>query len=276
MQNRWIIRVCFSLTNIENMTFTEKILATLSDADDRAGVGQFLSLLCRVPGLRQWHRAVTLDTVARQKLDAYLDGKMTPPPNARTGRRLLKWLAGAADAVEEEAAWLKRHNIASGVCGGLSRARIIALIRRYQAGRIDCAPFLLMHAWRRECMNGKVISPAIAAATMQFLGAAVAGNRPRLFHHLALAAEFFNGQAVGSIKGAQFGHSAWWKLNLLGYMLHHPKPAYRTGEFERFLASLKPTVDPADIRRFCRQHKIARNSRPGRPKRAFRQNRTLI
>ncbi|OAM90023.1 hypothetical protein OH491_19095 [Termitidicoccus mucosus] len=253
------------------MTFIEKILATLSDADDRAGVGQFLSLLRRVPGLRQWYRAVSLDTMARQRLDAYLDGKMTPLPNACAGRRLLKWLAGATAATEDEAADLKRYKIAPANFGGLSRSQIFALIRRYQAGRIDCASFLMMLAWRRELAGGaggQVISPATAAATMQFLGEAVAGGRSRLFHHLALAAEFFDGQAIGAVKGAQFGHSAWWKLNLLGYMLHHPRPAYRTGEFERFLAGLKLAVDPADIRRFCRRHKIARDTRPGRPKRA--------
>ena len=50
-------------------------------------------------------------------------------------------------------------------------------------------------------------------------------------------------------------------------MLAHPKPAYQTREFAHHLASQKIRVDPADLRRFCRTHRITRDPRPGRPKR---------
>jgi hypothetical protein len=49
-------------------------------------------------------------------------------------------------------------------------------------------------------------------------------------------------------------------------MLAHPKPAYRLRELARHLESQKIHVDAADIRRFCRKHRIARDTRPGRPK----------
>lgn len=249
------------------MTLTEEIFTTLSDADDRAGVGQFMELLRHVPGLRQWLRAVALDPMARQKFDAYLDGKITPPPNLASGRRLLGWLAGAPPGhAKNDIENLRRYKISPMNHGGLARAQIIGLVRHYQAGAIDCAAFFVMHALRRDFAERGAASPATMAATIRFLNAAVAGKRPLLLRHLAQATEFFGGQAVGTINGAQFGRSAWWKVNVLGYMLSHPKPAYRISELHRWLLSQKLNVDLADIRRFCRENGIARDSRPGRPR----------
>ncbi len=248
------------------MSLTEEIFAILSTGDDVAGVEQFMTLLRHVPGLRQWYRSVTLDPMARQKLDAYLDGKMTPTINVSSGRPLLRWIAGAKDNARHDIEKLKQANFAPLTYGGLSRGQVIALIRKYQAGTIDCASFLVLHALRRDLASSGAVGLSTANAAMRLLKGAVSGEEPKLIHQLARAAEFFDGQKIGAIKSSHFGYSAWWKLNLLGYMLHHPKPTYRTGELLRHLAGLKLQVDPSDIRRFCRQHKIARDSRRGRPK----------
>ena len=85
------------------------------------------------------------------------------------------------------------------------------------------------------------------------------------FYQLARASAFFQGCAPGTIGKPHYGHATWWQLNVLLYMLAHPKPAYRTREFVRHLASQKVRVDAADLRRFCRKHRIARDTRAGRP-----------
>jgi hypothetical protein len=252
------------------MTLTEKIFTTLSDPDDRASVDQFMALLRRVPGLRQWFRAVTLDTMARQKLDAFLDGKLTPPLNLSNGRRLLRWLAGMTGDARYEIEKLKWHGINPVIYGGLSRVEIVALIRRYQAGTIDCATFLVMHSLRRDLVDGAEARPATVNAVMSVMRAAIVGEEPQLIHQLARAADFFHGQKIGTITSLHFGYSAWWKLNVLGYMFHNPKPAYRISEFHQCLIAQKLHVDLSDIRRFCRLHKIARNMRPGRPRKLTR------
>lgn len=248
------------------MTLTDKISATLSDADGRAAVGQFMALLRRAPGLRQWLRVVTLDVMSRQKFNAFLEGRITPPPNLCAGRRLLGWLAGMPGHADYDIEKLKRQSIAPPIYGGLSRADIITLVRQYQAGTIDCGAFLVWHALHRDVAENGDAGFATANAVMLMLKTAIAEDAPQIIHQLARAADFFQGQKTGAVSNAHFGHSAWWKLNVLCHMLHHPKPAYRIGEFQKTLAGQNLDIDPSDIRRFCRLHNIARDMRPGRPR----------
>ncbi|WP_334318984.1 hypothetical protein OH491_24625 [Termitidicoccus mucosus] len=49
-------------------------------------------------------------------------------------------------------------------------------------------------------------------------------------------------------------------------MLNHPSPRYRTRDFIKHLGAQKISVDAKDLRRFCKKHRIARDTRPGRPK----------
>jgi hypothetical protein len=105
-------------------------------------------------------------------------------------------------------------------------------------------------------------------ATEVFFYEATVRGKTTLFRQLAHAWEFFQGNAPGTIGRAHFGYAAWWQLNVLAYMLTHPKPVYRTREFSKYLKTLKIPVDTADIRRFCRRYSIARDTRPGRPKSA--------
>jgi hypothetical protein len=102
-------------------------------------------------------------------------------------------------------------------------------------------------------------------ATLLYVQAALQQDRPWLLHHLSLAAHFFHTHAPGTVGQKHFGHSSWWKLHLLHYMLANPKPAYRHGEFAALLHAQRLEINPRMLRRFCSEHGIARDSSPGRP-----------
>jgi hypothetical protein len=103
-------------------------------------------------------------------------------------------------------------------------------------------------------------------ATLLYVQAALQQDRPWLLHHLSLAAHFFHTHAPGTVGQKHFGHSSWWKLHLLHYMIAHPKPAYRLGEFAALLHAQRLEINPRMLRRFCSEHGIARDSSPGRPR----------
>jgi len=91
-------------------------------------------------------------------------------------------------------------------------------------------------------------------------------NEPRMMREFARAFELLLGYPPGPITREQVGHSKWWKILLLEYMLQNPKPAYRTGEFTDLLTANGLRIDPREVRAFCIQNTIARDSTPGRPK----------
>jgi len=250
------------------MSLADDISTLLNDGSHAAAIELFMELLRDTPGLRQWLRLTMLDPDFRLRLDAWLDGK-TPPPdknNQRQGHDLLSLIAGAQNVQTEARRLRKKLSLAAPTHGGLTRARLHALIRRHQAGPLALAPFLLIAAWRKTATD-KTARPAALIATEKFFNTTLAGDAPAHFRQLARAAAFFQGAAPGAIDKTHYGHAKWWQMNILLYMLAHPKPAYRTREFTRHLASQKLPIDPADIRRFCRKHHITRNPRPGRPKR---------
>ncbi|OAM89985.1 hypothetical protein OH491_16780 [Termitidicoccus mucosus] len=255
--------------------FADAILSLSADSNDSACVALFMQLLRESPGLHRWLATAFLDPRTRTRLVRYLRDKERPPGHAVRGRQLLAWLAHANAALEIDTAALARTHALAPVSasphGGLTRAQMIHLIRRYQAdgaGNIALVPFLIAHAWR-QAPDGAPPSAALLLMGGIFFQAVFAGDTPSssLIRHLAKAVEFFHGQPLGSITRAHFGYVNWWKLSVLHYMLNHPKPCYRTRDFARHLAVQKITVDTKDLRRFCKKHGITRDIRPGRPRR---------
>jgi hypothetical protein len=243
-----------------------RISKILNDREHAAAVTLLFRLLRETPGLRQWMRAACLDARISRNLDAWLDNRHSAPPGAGTGRGLLAWLAGLDTARTADASQLRHQHAGTAPSyGGLTRAQLFSLIRRHQAGTLALAPFLLIHAWRRA-FDDKTATPAAMLATEAFFREVITQGKTALFRQLSRAWEFFQGNAPGIIGRTHFGHAAWWQLNVLAYMLTHPKPAYRTREFSKHLKGLKIPVDTADLRRFCRRHRIARDTRPGRPR----------
>jgi hypothetical protein len=240
------------------------LFSLLAESRENASARLFVRLLKHSPELRHWLNSAFLETRTRARLDACLAGAAKPPEDARN---FLAWLAHSDEPRIEEQTRLKskltrKKSVAvAGTYGGLSRARVVQLIRKHQAGGIHLAPFLLIHAWRNNLPDAVLL-----LASARYCERALARSSPGLVRQLGKAAEFYREKPPGSINRAHYGLTIWWRLSVLHYLLNHPKPAYRTGELKRHLASLGITVEPNDIRRFCKKHSIARNSRPGRPR----------
>ncbi|MDF9832331.1 hypothetical protein M2103_000541 [Ereboglobus sp. PH5-5] len=248
---------------------SDELFALLGDTHETAAVTLFLQLLRESPMLRNWLGTAFLEPHTRSRLAAYLRGE---EHHASRGNHLLAWLAHASDARESFTAALARDHKSASVStyGGLTRAQVVRLIRRYQSGGangINLLPFLLIHAWRQVPNNAR------PNAALLLMGGMVLrelfADKPsslQLIRHLEKAIEFFHGQPRGAITRMHFGYVNWWKLSVLHYMLNNPKPRYCTRDFAKHLLAQKISVDPKDLRRFCQKHGIVRDTRPGRPR----------
>ncbi|MDF9827047.1 hypothetical protein M2447_001136 [Ereboglobus sp. PH5-10] len=248
---------------------SDELFALLGDTHETAAVTLFLQLLRESPSLRNWLGTAFLEPHTRSRLTAYLRGE---EHHASRGRYLLAWFARASDARELFTATLARDHKPASVStyGGLTRAQVVRLVRRYQSGGangVNLLPFLLVHAWRqspdRACPSAALLLMGGMVLQEMFSGTP---SSLQLMRHFAKAVEFFHGQPHGSITRKHFGYVNWWKLSVLHYMLNHPKPRYCTRDFAKHLAAQKISVDPKDLRRFCQKHGIMRDTRPGRPK----------
>jgi hypothetical protein len=227
------------------MSLADDISTLLNDDGQSAAIVLFMDLLRDTPGLRQWLRIVMLDNETRHRLDAYIDGKAAAPARACRGRGLLSWMAGVENGQAEARRLREKLSVATPTHGGITHARLHALIRRHQAGAFAFAPFLLIAAWRRAATDKTACASALRA-TEFFLGRALRKTqRPRgIFINSPAPPLFFQGCAPGTIGKPHYGHAIWWQLNVLLYMLMHPKPTYRTREFVRHLASQKSAWTP--------------------------------
>ena len=147
------------------------------------------------------------------------------------------------------------------IYGGLSRREVLTEIRTAQAGTIDPFAFMLALALHRN----EQPSDALLKAMAVYFHDARKSNERRMMREFARAFELLLGYPPGPISREQVGHAKWWKITLLEYMLQNPKPAYRTGEFDDLLAANGLRIDPKEIRTFCENNNIVRDSRPGRP-----------
>lgn len=248
---------------------SDELFALLGDTHETATATLFLQLLRESPGLRNWLGTAFLEPRTRSRLTAYLRGE---EHHASRGHYLLAWFAHASDARESFTVALARDHKPASVSsyGGLTRAQVVRLVRRYQSGGADginLLPFMLIHAWRQSPDRAR------PSAALLLMGGMVLqelfSGKPtslQLMRHLEKAVEFFHGQSRGAITRMHFGYVNWWKLSVLHYMLNHPKPRYCTRDFSRHLATLKISVDTKELRRFCQKHGIVRDTRPGRPK----------
>ena len=249
------------------MPLADDIAPLLNDTDQTAAVALLVSLLRNTHGLRQWLRVAMLDSDMRHRFEDYLDGKLSPPASQTSGRNLLAWVAGIKGSLDETDHLRDAYGSTATTYGGLTGNQVFALIRRHQAGPLALAPFLLVAVWRKAATDQTAL-PAALRATQKFFEAGIIHDNPALLRQLAHAAEFFQGHGLTKIGKSHYGHAKWWQLNILAYMLANPRPAYRTREFYQHLVSQKIHVDSADIRRFCRKQKIARDNRQGRPRSA--------
>jgi len=247
----------------------EEIFRTVSDSQDTAAVALLLSLLRQTSGLLQWLRMVTHDQEARSRLNGVMSGKRQPPPPHDAGRALLAWIANPAATTKRQKKSTESMRDFRRRYGGLTRSQVVGYIRHYQAGTIGYAPFLIACAWRHSPPDAEP-SPALLQATALFLKEAITRDSPDLLRQLSKAASFFHETPIGKVTRERFGYPNWWKLMLFQYILTHPKPCYQVREFQQHLRGQKLAVEDKHIRTFCIKNHIARDMRPGRPRRVVR------
>ena len=150
--------------------------------------------------------------------------------------------------------------------GGLTEARVLTLIKRYQAGQIDETIFLLVRCWLRFLASDWTTVPvALWRPTLEQWAAITNDGSGRLARHVASAVQFYHERSGRRIGEADFGYTHSWKIHVLLYILDRPQSCYRVSELRDHLPTKFHGVDRKTIREFCRQHGIRRDVRAGRP-----------
>lgn len=232
-------------------------LRAFTESDDD-GAFRLFARLCRAsPALREWlWEEFARKPTTRAKLASAL---------ARTD----KGDDAAVFSVEShslriEAATL-REKVPARIYGGLTWNEVEGLVRHYQAGKLDLGTFLLVNEWRHKNSSADQ-SPRLTLASVEWFGQVVREGDTRLLQHVGKTLRFLASLEKAPKRRGLFGHTDWWKLNVLFYMLRHPRESYRTREFRTYLADLGIEVGTKDIRRFCGRHGIRRDARAGRPR----------
>lgn len=225
---------------------------------DEDGAFRLFARLCRAsPALREW----LWEEFARK-----------PKTRAKLASALARKDAGGDTAVFSveshslriEAAAL-REKVPARIYGGLNWNEIEGLVRHYQAGKLDLGTFLLVNEWRHK--NGSADqSPRLTLASVEWFGQVVREGDTRLLRHVGKTLRFLASLEKAPKRRGLFGHTDWWKLNVLFYILRHPRESYRTRDFRAHLAELGIEIGTKDIRRFCTNHGIRRDIRAGRPR----------
>jgi hypothetical protein len=243
-----------------------EIARILHSDEETVASNLFIQLLRRAPLLRHWlwHEFARSEPT-RTRFTEFLCGRIESP--VPVGPKLFSWLAGEQAAYLAERDTLRQlfqHKITANIYGGLNRAAVENLIRRYQAGNRDYGAFLLLYAWRKHLTGKSRAELRLVQASHVFLQALAAEQGTNRAKQLLRAQGYFTDHP-GPLNRTDYGFSDWWKISVLLYMLNHPKAQYRTSEFCRHLLGERLRVDPKDVRAFCKAHGIARDSRVGRP-----------
>jgi len=236
----------------------DSLLLRLSTSDEAASLALLAQFCRQCPPLRRWLWGdFRHDATARRAFAQVVDD-----PAASFPERFID-LSDSGGSWREEQRRL-RAELPTRPYGGLSRAEIETLIRRFQAGSVDLGTFLLAHDW--DAVGAA--SPALVWAGVAFLDVLLPARDWRAHRQLAKAFTFLRRFGRGAKRRAAFSYADWWKVRVLFYVLRHPQPSYRTRELRAHLATLGVEVSTKDMRRFCSRHGIRRDMRAGRPRKA--------
>jgi hypothetical protein len=231
-------------------------LRALAEGDDDAAFRLFAQLCRASPALREW---LWEEFARKPKTRARIAATFAQPNPDNDAEAFTD-----NHPLQIEAARL-RGNLSGRIYGGLTWSEVESLIRYYQAGKLDLGTFLLLGEWRQADAAAPV-PPRLAAATVDWFKTIVGGGETRLLRHAEKTVRLLASLEKASKRRGLFGHTDWWKLNVLFYMLRHPRESYRTREFRSYLADLGIEIGTKDIRRFCTRHGIRRDMRAGRPR----------
>lgn len=252
----------------------ERLQKALSIEDKDAAMMELVRL-CRIsPHVRHWFKAEYATSLEKQEIfDEYFRGKTLP----EDGKRFAKVLSGGCGEPSRDLVNLVGQEKVEGMYryieqfqnqsyGGLKRPEIEELMQQYQAGNIDLTAFLFVCEWKKETSNAKSdeINVALQRVSLEFIAKAIRDDRAEFFRQIAKAVDLLKSKAVDQLGPETYGSASWWKLNVLLYLLGHPKERYRTGELREHLMFLGLAVDAKEIREFCKRHGIQRDERPGR------------
>jgi hypothetical protein len=237
-------------------TAPHQTLRAFAESDDDVAFRLFAQLCRSSPALREWlWEEFARKPETRAKIAATL-AQPNPDHDAEA--------FAENRPLQIEAARL-RENLSGRIYGGLTWGEVETLIRHNQAGKLDLGTFLLVSEWR-QADNAAPVPPRVAAATVDWFREIVGGGETRLLRHAEKTVRLLDSLEKAPKRRGLFGHTDWWKLNVLFYMLRRPRESYRTREFRTYLADLGIEVGAKDIRRFCSRHGIRRDVRAGRPK----------
>ena len=232
-------------------------LKEFAKSNDDAAFRLFTQLCRSSPSLREWlWEEFARKPTARAKLALALAQKDMGDDAAV--------FSVESHSLRIEAAAL-REKVPPRIYGGLTWSEVEGLVRHYQAGKLDLGTFLLVNEWRHK--NGSADqSPRLTLASVEWFGQVVREGDTRLLRHVGKTLRFLASLEKAPKRRGLFGHTDWWKLNVLFYMLRHPRESYRTRDFRAHLAELGIEIGTKDIRRFCTLHGIRRDVRAGRPR----------
>jgi hypothetical protein len=234
-------------------------LQAFTESDDD-GAFRLFARLCRAsPALREWlWEEFARKPKTRAKLASALARKDTEDDAAV--------FSVESHSLRIEAAAL-REKVPARIYGGLTWNEVEVLVRHYQAGKLDLGTFLLVNEWRHKNSSSEQ-SPRLTLASVEWFGQVVREGETRLLRHVGKTLRFLASLEKAPKRRGLFGHTDWWKLNVLFYMLRHPRESYRTRDFRAHLAELGIEIGAKDIRRFCKNHNIRRDMRAGRPQKS--------
>lgn len=175
-------------------------------------------------------------------------------------------LADEADAWHREVAHLKATLgvTTPQLFGGRTWMEMEQLVRRYEAGNLDLGVFMLVRHWHKLGDRAR-FAPDLQRAAAELLDAVIRHGETRLWSNLTRARTLLGRLNRANLRST-FGHSDWWKLHALLYIMSHPRPAYCTRDVRAHLAKLGLHISSLDFRRFCKRHGIRRDMRAGRPR----------
>lgn len=232
-------------------------LQAFTESDDDGAFRLFVRLCRASPALREW---LWQEFARKPKTRARLASALE---REDIGDDLSVFEAGNR-SLRIEAAEL-RGKMPARIYGGLTWSEVEGLVRHYQAGKLDLGTFLLVNEWQRETgLSDR--SPRLTLASVEWFGQVVREGDTRLLRHVGKTLRFLASLEKAPKRRGVFGHTDWWKLNVLFYMLRHPRESYRTRDFRAHLAELGIEIGTKDIRRFCTRHGIRRDTRAGRPR----------
>lgn len=225
---------------------------------------QWLADTCREwPELRKWLcEDFVRDAGLRSRFQKLID---RPSDNAAAG-------FGLADLAEEASAWrqekarlLNATSVeAPGLYGGRTWQEMEQIIYRYEGGVTDLGVHVLTRYWRRMGVRARY-APELQRAGAELLDGVIRHGESYLLTTLIRALKLLKPRSRLELRSL-LGYADWWKREACLYILHNPRPAYRTREVRAHLAKLGITISSLDFRRFTKRHGIRRDERAGRPR----------